>query len=100
MRSFDPGPVTGATRTALLSIYFLINAFPAAGSEAMFRRVFSAGFQHPRLSGRENRGVLFFVNAFSQNLSIQLCAYYTQGQQAMSRAGSVSDSRVKVVPGG
>jgi len=47
------------------------NTVPAAGSEAMFRRVFSAGFQQARLSGRVNRGVLFFVIAFSQNLSIQ-----------------------------
>ncbi len=100
MRSFDPGPITGAARTALLSIHLLINAVPAAGSEAMFRRVFSAGFQHPRLSERENHSVLFFVNAFSQNLSIQLFAYYTQGQQVMSRAGSVCESCVKAVPDG
>ena len=100
MRSFDPGPVTGASRTALLSVNFRVDTVPAAGSEAMFRRAFSAGSQQPRLSGRENRGVLFFVNAFLQNLSIQLCAYYTQGQPVMSRAGFVRSSRVKAAAGG
>lgn len=48
-----------------------------------FRRVSSAGFQLPRLSGRVNHGVLFFVIAIRK---IQLCLYYTQPQPEMSRA--------------
>jgi len=55
----------------------------------MFRRDSFAGFQQSRLSAKGNRGVLFFVIAVrkisSQNLSIQLCAYYTRASEAMSR---------------
>ena len=63
---------------------FVLKAVRTAGSEAMFRRVSSAGFQQPRLSVRVNRGVLLFVIAVRK---IQLCLYYTQPPPGLSSAG-------------
>ncbi len=57
---------------------------PAAGSEAMFRRVCPAGFQRVRLSARVCRGVLFFVIAVCKIFWVQLCRYYTQVGEALS----------------
>jgi hypothetical protein len=61
----DPGPMTGAPRSGLLSARKRRSP-TRLGSH--FRRASPTGFQLPRLSGKFRVGVLLFVFAFTRSL--------------------------------